>query len=579
MNLNLARKWRSKNFDQVIGQTMPVRLLKNSLYLNHFFPVYLFAGQHGCGKTSTARIFAAAANCTGLENFRLKPHEHTVPCGTCPSCSAMAKGCHPDFFEIDAASHTGVDTMRQIIEAASLLPLLGERKIYLIDEAHMLSKAAFNALLKILEEPPASVVFMLATTDEQKIIETVQSRCFKLFFSPVKSSVLVEYLAQVCSQEQINYHLQALELIAEESKGSVRDALNLLEQVRFARGSVTPEVVMRILGRIDNASLVQIIQLVTAGDPHKLLQALQACGWYTYKAELLWQRLLVIIRAVLWHSYGATLEQSCLDKATLDLLVQQCSTPFLHKAMQLLYTHEQLFMKTTAQHALLDALLLQLCHKKNTRNGGSGTASSGISGTPQIQATRSTPENPQEQELDEETQENASASLHAQQWAQCIRHIEQRGESLLISVMQQAQFVSFESKTAQVHLALSQSGSFFADIIHDAQHLWEPVLQDVFGTGATLVISQPTPQPAQRVVVHEKPIEHVVTHPVRPAPHTTTPRIQQLAQTYQSKTVTKRQKTVGTHGPLFTPQDTENWPLTHMLLKHFPGQIHEQYER
>ena len=203
MNLNLTRKWRSKTFDQIIGQAMPIRMLKNSLYLDQLFPVYLFSGQYGCGKTSTARIFATAINCANVEQFRTAPRNHAVPCGICNSCLAMTQGNHPDFYEIDAASHTGVDTIRQIIEAATLLPLLGHKKIYLIDEAHMLSKAAFNALLKILEEPPSSVLFILATTDEQKILETVQSRCFKLFFSPVKQSTIVDHLASICDQEKI----------------------------------------------------------------------------------------------------------------------------------------------------------------------------------------------------------------------------------------------------------------------------------------------------------------------------------------------------------------------------------------
>jgi len=170
--LNLARKWRSKNFDQVIGQELSVRMLKNSLYRDLYFPVYLFSGQRGCGKTSTARIFAAALNCEQLGVFQQSPKTQSVPCLICTPCQAMIAGRHPDFFEIDAASHTGVDNIRHIIDASQLLPVMGRKKIYLIDEAHMLSKASFNALLKILEEPPRSVVFILATTDPHKIIET-----------------------------------------------------------------------------------------------------------------------------------------------------------------------------------------------------------------------------------------------------------------------------------------------------------------------------------------------------------------------------------------------------------------------
>src|SRR5579863_6898764 len=187
VSLNLSRKWRSQNFDQIIGQDLSVRILKNSLYLGHYFPVYLFAGQRGCGKTSTARVFAAAINCRELSAFQKDPKK-SVPCLVCDSCIAMQEGKHPDFIEIDAASYTGVDHMRNIIESSSLLPIMGTKRVYLIDEAHMLSKAAFNAALKILEEPPATALFILATTNPHKIIDTVRSRCFQLFFTAIERS-------------------------------------------------------------------------------------------------------------------------------------------------------------------------------------------------------------------------------------------------------------------------------------------------------------------------------------------------------------------------------------------------------
>ena len=228
IKLNRARKWRSQNFDQIIGQDLSVRILKNSLYLGHYFPVYLFAGQRGCGKTTTARVFAAALNCEQLSTFQQNPKKASVPCLQCSSCVAMQAGKHPDFIEIDAASHTGVDNIRQIIESSSLLPLMGHKKVYLIDEAHMLSKAAFNALLKILEEPPASALFILATTNPLKIIDTVRSRCFQLFFSPVASTPLLQHLKHICSNERIEYQDAALEQIIKHTQGSVRDALNLL---------------------------------------------------------------------------------------------------------------------------------------------------------------------------------------------------------------------------------------------------------------------------------------------------------------------------------------------------------------
>jgi DNA polymerase-3 subunit gamma/tau len=198
--LNLSRKWRSQDFGQIVGQDLAVRILKNSLYLGHYFPVYLFAGQRGCGKTSTARIFAAAVNCHALPLFQKDPKKSSTPCLVCDSCVAMRDGNHPDFIEIDAASHTGVDNIRAVIESSSLLPSMGRKRVYLIDEAHMLSKAAFNAALKILEEPPATALFILATTNPHKIIDTVRSRCFQLFITPIPHDSLKNHLIFICKQ-------------------------------------------------------------------------------------------------------------------------------------------------------------------------------------------------------------------------------------------------------------------------------------------------------------------------------------------------------------------------------------------
>ncbi|MFH1644148.1 MAG: DNA polymerase III subunit gamma/tau [bacterium] len=192
-NLNLARKWRPKTFNEIVGQNIPIKTLLNGLYLKKFFPVYLFAGQRGCGKTSSARIFAAAINCQNLKKFQEDPKEK-IPCLECESCQPMLKNNHPDFIEIDAASHTGVDNVRQILENSSYMPLAGNKKIYLIDEAHMLSKAAFNAFLKVLEEPPSTVLFILATTEIHKIPETVLSRCFQVIFRPINSDDLKKHL-------------------------------------------------------------------------------------------------------------------------------------------------------------------------------------------------------------------------------------------------------------------------------------------------------------------------------------------------------------------------------------------------
>jgi DNA polymerase-3 subunit gamma/tau len=247
MDLNLARKWRSKKFDELVGQDIIIKLLKNSLYKNIIFPAYLLAGIKGTGKTTIARIFSTALNCFNLKKFQEDPLNHYIPCLKCDSCISMHLNNHPDFIEIDAASNTGVDNIRSIIETVSFIPLIGKYKIYLIDEAHMLSKSAFNALLKILEEPNVDAVFILATTEYNKIIETVRSRCFQLIFEPLEIEDIKNQLQKICDNENIKYEIEALNIIAQESQGSLRDGINLLEKIRLYDLYVSKDNVFKIL--------------------------------------------------------------------------------------------------------------------------------------------------------------------------------------------------------------------------------------------------------------------------------------------------------------------------------------------
>ena len=362
--LNLTRKWRSKNFDHLVGQELTIKILKNGLYLGQFFPVYLFAGQRGCGKTSMARIFAAALNCSQLEAFQKNPKKSPVPCLTCPSCSAMAQGRHPDFFEIDAASHTGVDTIRTIIEASQLLPLMSPKKIYVIDEAHMLSKASCNALLKILEEPPQSVIFMLATTDPLKIIETVRSRCFQLLFKPIATDLLVNHLAHICQQEAISYEDNALELIVHETHGSARDAINLLEQVRFSSKTVNKNAVVLVLGHVHDEHLITIMMNMVQQNPADLIKFLHSIQFETFSADFIWNRLIELIREALLIKYDIKPTTFAAHADQLHALAQACPVSLFHTFLETLYLNEMSFLKTSSKHALLEIILLQLCQKK-----------------------------------------------------------------------------------------------------------------------------------------------------------------------------------------------------------------------
>lgn len=440
MNINLARKWRSASFETIIGQDIAVRLLKNSLYLGQFFPVYLFAGQRGCGKTSSARIFAAALNCEQLAQFQKDPKSTVVPCGTCQSCQAMRATNHPDFIEIDAASHTGVDNVRQIVEASSLLPVMGRKKIYLIDEAHMLSKAAFNALLKVLEEPPDSTTFMLATTDPHKIIDTVRSRCFQLFFTPIDAEILVNHLAHICAAEEIRCERSALGLIVAESDGSARDAINMLEAVRFSAAEVTEQAVRTVLGRLSDDVLHKLADALTSQGAEQLLNLWQEHNIPQYSAEKLYDSLLEFFRKRLWAQHGA-------DGQTIRVLEKLCAI-------------ELAFSRTTKKHLLLELTLVGLC--------SSGEANKSVRGECFAKQNVSNP-------YERVTQGS---------WSTFLTSIETLNDPLLKSIFVQGKFI--EQKDQAVMVEFPEQLTFFTDWLNETKKLWLPLLQQQFA-GCELV--------------------------------------------------------------------------------------------
>lgn len=485
---NLARKWRSRDFDGIVGQPLPIKVLKNSLYLGQFFPVYLFAGQRGCGKTSTARVFAAALNCEQLPAFRKEPKIHAIPCMTCASCIAMQKGAHPDCVEIDAASHTGVDNVRSLIEAASFLPVMGRKKIYLIDEAHMLSKAAFNAFLKIMEEPPEAVVFMLATTDPDKIIDTVRSRCFQLVFKPVDQQVLVDHLVAVCTSEKIAYDQAGLEVIVRASDGSVRDALNMVDQARFASGKITKTAVQAALGSLDDERLLALLATVLIKGPRALLALMQNAALERYAADHIWHMLVNLVRQVLWLKHGVEPRDVTCDKAQLKRIAAACSWRRLNRALDSLYAAEQLFSKTTAQHAVLEMVLLQICTDED--KGGNDSGASGSPSAPamaqEVEAREA--ENLEEEDdvVDEEEDgEEVPEDDHAS-WNGFLMQLSQLDEPLLISVFKQGKVCAHDKIMARLDVEFSKSHLFFSDLMSEARSSWEPLLHKAYGAKVAL---------------------------------------------------------------------------------------------
>ena len=248
----LARKWRPRNFAQLVGQEHVVRALSNALSQNRLHHAYLFTGTRGVGKTTIARIFAKSLNClTGIT---------ATPCGECSACREIDSGRFVDLIELDAASNTQVDSMRELIESAIYAPTNARFKVYIIDEVHMLSKSAFNAMLKTLEEPPPHVKFILATTDPQKIPVTVLSRCLQFNLKQLPPNLIASHLKYVLEQENIGFESGALNLVARAAEGSMRDALSLMDQaIAFSLGRVEEAAVRSMLGAIDRGYLFDLL--------------------------------------------------------------------------------------------------------------------------------------------------------------------------------------------------------------------------------------------------------------------------------------------------------------------------------
>jgi len=255
----LYRKWRPRTFDEVVGQEHVIRTLRNALTSGRVHHAYLFAGPRGTGKTTTARLLAKAVNCLAPEAQR--------PCNECAICQAINEGRLLDLIEIDAASNTGVDDMRELREKVGFRPNEARYKVYVIDEVHMLSNAAFNALLKTLEEPPPHAIFVLATTESHKIPATVLSRCQRFDFRRIPVSQIVDRLVWMTEQEHIEANREALALVARQATGSMRDAESLLDQLAsFEAGGITADEVRAALGTGANEAVMQVGEALAAGD-------------------------------------------------------------------------------------------------------------------------------------------------------------------------------------------------------------------------------------------------------------------------------------------------------------------------
>lgn len=360
----LARKYRPKNFHELLGQEHVSKALINAIHNQRLHHAYLFTGTRGVGKTTIARILAKCLNCeTGVTS---------EPCGVCSVCQSIDSGRFIDLIEIDAASRTKVEDTRELLDNVPYAPTQGRYKVYLIDEVHMLSTHSFNALLKTLEEPPAHVKFLLATTDPQKLPITIISRCLQFVLRPLPQVALAEYLGTILNKEQISYEPDALWQLSSSAKGSVRDALSLTDQaIAFGNGNVTDEVIRQMLGLIDQADVIAILANIYQQNTQQLTQSIQLLREQVVDAKAVFDRLAEMLHqlAILQALPNFDLQINRQQSEQLQQLAQQLPAELLQLYYDIVVkSRENLALANTPMQALEMCLLRLMAFKPLHRN-------------------------------------------------------------------------------------------------------------------------------------------------------------------------------------------------------------------
>lgn len=363
MHLALYRSERPERFNEIIGQKHIVRILQHQLETDNVSQAYLFTGTRGTGKTTTARILAKALNCTG------DPADGQLPCGECESCKAIKEGRFLDVIEMDAASNNGVDDMRDLIDRVNYPPMVGRYKVYIIDEVHMLSTSAENAFLKTLEEPPEHVIFILATTNPEKVRETIRSRCMRLDFRRVSEEDLIEGMARICQRKQVNITRDALALVAQKADGSVRDGLSILEQcISGGDELVDLETVEDYLG---SAGLDFYLGLTQNVIEHNMAEALKRVGdalrtgcdaKQIFSDWLEHYRNLMVVRYV--DDAKRLINASEENIGRMRLQASQMDADSLEMSIRLLSEYINLARSSTQPRILLETAALHLMNGK-----------------------------------------------------------------------------------------------------------------------------------------------------------------------------------------------------------------------
>ncbi|MEM1169996.1 MAG: DNA polymerase III subunit gamma/tau [Cyanobacteria bacterium P01_H01_bin.35] len=354
----LHHKYRPQTFADLVGQDAIAQTLTNAIDTQRIAPAYLFTGPRGTGKTSSARIFAKSLNCLN--------HDHPTPspCGTCDVCVGITKGSTLDVIEIDAASNTGVDNIRELIERAQFAPVQCRYKVYVIDEVHMLSVSAFNALLKTLEEPPDRVVFILATTDPQRVLATIISRCQRFDFRRIPLEAMVQHLAHIATTEKIDITMEAIQMVAQIAQGGLRDAESLLDQLSLLAGEITVERVWDLVGAVPERDLMVLLEAIASDNSTQVLECTRQIMDRGREPIIVLQNLAAFYRDLLIAKTAPTSENLvALTKPTWEQLCQfsqEWEISTILAGQKHLQTSEVQIKNTTQPRLWLEVTLLGL---------------------------------------------------------------------------------------------------------------------------------------------------------------------------------------------------------------------------
>ena len=443
----LARKYRPSSFSEVVGQEHVLKALENSISQNKLHQAYIFSGTRGVGKTTIARVFSKCLNCMQADSPQV------IPCDKCSACEEIKIGRHMEFLEVDAASRTGVDDMRELLDSVQYKPANARFKIYLIDEVHMLSKSSFNALLKTLEEPPPHVMFLMATTEVEKVPKTVLSRCLQLNLKVIPEAKIQLHLKSLLDLESIEYDEESIALIADSAQGSVRDGLTLLDQaIAHGNGSLNADDVKALLGTIDQSYIIELVEHVVAGNGDGAYNALHKITELNVEYEQVLKILISVFHKISLHQQLHNNESESIQRLAdnLDPQITQLHYEIALNSLGKFHVHPH--PKQALELCILRMLAFQPMgdvvtprqEKKNLK----------ISSTPQVEIKKTDTEQPASEVIHSKivseneqtiTKESNPSSLDLRSWNSMFDSLEL--SMFVRQVFSEFEFISFVDKT------------------------------------------------------------------------------------------------------------------------------------